>query len=98
MNAPSNTLQSLYQSARSSLASRFTYVQIPHIKLKAEHQALVLFHVIKFFLAYWEGWKDGKKDKGKKEVRKKGGKGKKGRYGRRKIGVMGRGKYTVVFQ
>jgi hypothetical protein len=100
MNATSNTLQTLYQTARSTLASRFTYVQTPHIKLKAEHQALVLFHIVKFLLAYWEGWKDGKKDKGKREERKKRSKGKMGGYRRkkRKYGVVGRGKYTVVFQ
>ncbi|KAF2025093.1 hypothetical protein EK21DRAFT_77280, partial [Setomelanomma holmii] len=34
---------------------------IPHIKLKAEHQALLLFHIVKYALTYWEGWRDGKK-------------------------------------
>jgi hypothetical protein len=101
MNATSNTFQILYQTARSTLASRFTYVQIPHIKLKAEHQALVLFHIVKFFLAYWEGWRDGVTQKrgGKKkdENKDKGDMRKKG-WRRKREGVVGRGKYTVVFQ
>jgi hypothetical protein len=35
---------------------------VPHIKPKAEHQAIVLFHIVKTGLAYWEGWRDGRKN------------------------------------
>lgn len=91
-------------SIPSAVASRFSYVQVPHIKLKAEHQALVLFHLIKIVLAYWEGWRDGKrkrrrKDDGgeaKKRKKRRGGKGRGKRKGEKVREVVGK-RYTVVF-
>lgn len=88
----------LFRGASRAVASalpRFTYVQMPHIKLKAEHQALVLFHIVKIALAYWEGWRDGSRQRREKnEVGEKGrSRGK--RHARR---FAGKGKYTVVFQ
>jgi hypothetical protein len=94
MNETFATLPTLLRSAGTAILNRFSYVHIPHIKLKAEHQALVLFHIVKIGLAYWEGWRDGKKIKDggreKNQVRRK----KKGKRRR----VAQRGKYTVVFQ
>jgi hypothetical protein len=86
----------LLRGASGAISTRFSYVHVPHIKLKAEHQALVLFHIVKIGLAYWEGWRDGKKTNGedgnrKKDTRKK-------RKSKRQIRVLGKGKYTVVFQ
>ena len=101
----------LFRHASAALSSRFSYVQVPHIKLKAEHQALVLFHIGKICLTYWEGWRDGKrKEKGETEEWKKGrrkkrnsrahsGRTENGKAGRGIMGrVVGRGKYTIVFQ
>ncbi|KAF2825505.1 hypothetical protein CC86DRAFT_44029 [Ophiobolus disseminans] len=72
------------------LTTRFTYVQVPHIKLKAEHQALVLFHIVKIGLAYWEGWRDGRRDekRGKDVIEGRGNKGQEGgeRKGRSRDG------------
>jgi hypothetical protein len=90
------------RTATNALPS-FSYIQVPHIKLKAEHQALVLFHIVKIGLAYWEGWRDGKKN-GKAEEAEDGREEKKRtkkRYPKRRERrnkVVGRGKYTVVFQ
>jgi hypothetical protein len=111
MNATSTTFThiasipaTLYQSA-SALTSRFSYIQVPHIKLKAEHQAMVIWHLVKMGMTYWQGWRDGKKGgqageavgrdsrvtRGGRPKRRKANGGK-----RRK--VVGKGKYTVVFQ
>jgi hypothetical protein len=106
MNTTANTLITVYHTASATITSalsRFSYVQVPHIKLKAEHQALVLFHIVKICLAYWEGWRDGRrngKDE-KREGRKRGEgtiiKSKSKQRGRRSR-VVGKEKYTVVFQ
>jgi hypothetical protein len=95
MNA---TLANMPTLLRSAIASRVSFVHVPHIKLKAEHQALVLFHIVEIGLAYWEGWRDAKKtregDAERETSRRKGKEKGKGR-GR---GVVGKGKYTVVFR
>jgi len=107
MNATTSTFShitsfpaTLYQYVSAAFTSRFSYVQIPHIKLKAEHQALVLWNVAKIGWTYWEGWRDGKKGVEVAEAAK--GKKRKGRKKNRKLGrgsrVVGRGNYTVVFQ
>jgi hypothetical protein len=106
MNATTNVVHTLYQATHSFLAPHFSLIRIPHIKLKAEHQALVLFHVVKFFLTYWEGWRDGmgkKRDGGRKESKHDEGGGERRRRRRRRLRgskgkVAGRGNYTVVFQ
>lgn len=100
MNTTSDYLAlpaSLFRSATNALPS-FSFVEIPHIKLKAEHQALVLFHIVKISLSYWEGWRDGRKNSQAGEVvqeqvnnRKKAKKKSKCRR------VVGRGNYTVIF-
>jgi hypothetical protein len=109
MNTTANALLIAYNTAGATLTSalsRFSYVQVPHIKLKSEHQALVLFHMVKICLAYWEGWRDGRrngKDK-KREGNKRRNrerssmKKSKSRNRGRKSRVVGRRKYTVVFQ
>ena len=101
----------LFHHTSAALSSRFSYVQVPHIKLKAEHQALVLFHIAKICLTYWEGWRDGKRNekgepgeskkrrKKKRNSRAHSGRREDGRAGRGIMGrVVGRGKYTIVFQ
>jgi hypothetical protein len=110
MNTTANALLTFYHTASSALSStvsRFSYVQVPHIKLKAEHQALVLFHIVKICLAYWEGWRDGKRNgnegkgnsKRKRASEKEEGRRKKNSKERgRKSKVVGQRKYTVVFQ
>jgi hypothetical protein len=79
------------------------YVQIPHIKLKAEHQALVLFHIFKIGMAYWEGWREGKKnskdeDDSAKEVKEEAKRKSRKRKEKRQNKIFMRGKYTVIFQ
>jgi hypothetical protein len=92
---------SLFVIATSAISSRFSYVQIPHIKFKAEHQALVLFHIIKTGLAYWRGWLEGKRtdsrNKEKLELKRTRDRN---RYRRRRIHdrVASSRKYTFVFQ
>jgi hypothetical protein len=101
-----STPLALFQNATQAFTSRFTYVQVPHIKLKAEHQALVLFHIVKIALAYWEGWRDGRKNEAshkeeEEDAREESGKEKRRKRKARKVKqrkVVGRGKYTVVFQ
>lgn len=88
----------LLRSATNALPS-FSFVQVPHIKLKAEHQALVLFHIVKIALAYWSGWRDAQKNvqaggRVKKQVPHPTKATKKSKRSR----VVGRGKYTVIFQ
>jgi hypothetical protein len=109
MNTTAKALLTAYNTAGATLTSalsRFSYVQVPHIKLKAEHQTLVLFHIVKICLAYWEGWRDGRRNgkdeegeerKGSKRERSSMKKSKSRNRGR-KSRVVGRGKYTVVFQ
>jgi hypothetical protein len=111
MNATSSTFThiasipaTLYQSA-SALTSRFSYVQVPHIKLKAEHQAMVIWHLFKIGATYWQGWRDGKKGGQTEEtVERDGMVTQRDRRKRRKANggkwrrVVGKGKYTVVFQ
>jgi hypothetical protein len=111
MNTTANALLTAYNTAGATITSalsRFSFVQVPHIKLKAEHHALVLFHIVKICLAYWEGWRDGRRNG--KDEKKEGRKGRirekssmkkskskssnRGRKGR----VIGKGKYTLVFQ
>jgi hypothetical protein len=79
-----------------------SYVQIPHVKLKAEHQALVLWHIVKIGFAYWEGWRDGKKTKDSDDSTKKVNKEMKRKRRRIKAKrgnkIVMRGKYTVIFQ
>jgi hypothetical protein len=80
-----------------------SYVQIPHIKLKAEHQALVLFHIFKIGMAYREGWCDGKKnskdeDDSAEAVKKEAKRKSIRKKGKRRTKIIMRGKYTVIFQ
>jgi hypothetical protein len=44
--------RTLFCMASNAISSRVSYMPIPHIKLKAEHQALVLFHVVKYVAMY----------------------------------------------
>lgn len=87
----------------ANVLPRFSYVQVPHIKLKAEHQALVLFHIVKIGLAYWESWCDGKKNLKDeygiaREIKEDARRKKRGSKTRRGKRVVGKGKYTIVFQ
>jgi hypothetical protein len=75
-----------------------SYVQIPHIKLKAEHQALVLFHIFKIGMAYWEGWREGKKNSKDEDDSAKEVKEEAKRKEKRQNKIFMRGKYTVIFQ
>lgn len=82
-------------SAARTTLSRFSYYQVPHIKIKAEHQALLLFHILKIAFTYWASWRDGSRNKEEGEGANNRGKDGKRRRGRK---VVGKGKYTVVFQ
>jgi hypothetical protein len=94
----------LFRMASHAISSRVSYIPIPHIKLKAEHQALVLFHVVRHVAMYWERRRDRKRNavqteeddkvavgriaRGQRKSKEKG-------KGRR---VVARGRYTVVFR
>lgn len=91
----------IFRTATNALP--ISYLQIPHIKLKAEHQALVLFHIFKIGMAYCEGWRDGKKnskdeDDSAEEVKKEAKRKSRRKKGERRTKIIMRGKYTVIFQ
>jgi hypothetical protein len=108
MNTIIDTLANLTAVPMTSLRTatnalpNFSYIQVPHIKLKAEHQALVLFHIVKVGLAYWEGWRDGRKNGNAEEAedQREEKKWTKMRYPKRRERrnkLARRGVYTVVY-
>ncbi|KAH4003148.1 hypothetical protein HBI56_055920 [Parastagonospora nodorum] len=103
MNSTSDFLAlptSLFRGATNALPS-FSFVQVPHIKPEAEHQALVLFDMVKIGLAYREGWRDGRKNSSAREAVREPDKKSREKTRKNKTKgsrVIGRGKYTIVFQ
>ncbi|KAH7066511.1 hypothetical protein FB567DRAFT_585606 [Paraphoma chrysanthemicola] len=109
-----NVPVSILRTARTAISSRLIYVPMTHIKLKAEHQALVVLHVVGYVWRYWVGKRrveGGRKDGStggksgrRRKKRRKGGEknGRDGKGGRRRRRVdgreVGRGKYTIIFQ
>jgi hypothetical protein len=70
-NSPTPQLFLLFSNRLSHLwCLRRLYTQILEYFLRAEHQALVLFDIIKMLLAYWQGWCHGKQsgEEGRCEV------------------------------
>jgi hypothetical protein len=77
---------------------------IPHIKLKAEHQALVLFHVVRHVAMYWERRRERKQNavETKEDEKVAVGRIARGQRKNKEKGqgrmVVARGRYTVVFR
>jgi hypothetical protein len=46
---------SFIRSVITALSTQFSYAKVPRIKLRAEYQAQVSFHIVSVRLAYWEG-------------------------------------------
>lgn len=59
----------------------------------------MLLHILKIAFTYWEGWRDGSRNKEDGEVVDKRSKNRKRKRGGKVVGKgVRKGKYTVVFQ
>jgi uncharacterized protein YigA (DUF484 family) len=94
----------LFRMASHAISSRVSYMPIPHIKLKAEHQALVLFHVVRHVAMYWERRRERKQNavETKEDEKVAVGRIARGQRKNKEKGqgrmVVARGRYTVVFR
>jgi hypothetical protein len=90
---------SIFLIIRNVILSHFSYVQVPRIKLKVEHLALVLFYIIKIGLAHWKGWRDEKQKCGEHRENEEHGIERdksRGKKRRRRNMIIRKRKYIIV--